>query len=547
MMKTNFESLWVFALTSKCLTPLNTIILAFFFLVSWLIINLIFWAHPGGPAWGKHKWRKLISISRHIIPGPNGFPIIGSMNLMSGLAHHKIAAMAESCRALRLMAFSLGETRAVVTCNPDVAKEILNSSTFADRPEKESAYNLMFNRSIGFAPYGVYWTTLRKIAEAHLFCPKQIKASEHQRLEIANQMVALIFAAYKSNKRRDHHIPVRDVLKFASLNNMMRSVFGRKYELDSVNYSELKDLVEKGYQLLGEVYWSDHFSFLADFDMQKIRSRCSSLVPRVNRFVGRIIGEHKADEEPPAAGELNRDDFVDVLLSLQGDDRLSDSDMIAVLWFILMQEMIFRGTDTVAVVIEWILARLVLHPDVQSKVHDELDKVVGRSRAVAESDLTELAYLTAVVKEVLRLHPPGPLLAWSRLSIRDSTVNGYHVPAGTTAMVNMWAIMRDPEVWPEPFDFKPGRFLNQGANMDFSVLGSDLRLAPFGSGRRSCPGKTLGMTTVNFWVASLLHEFQFVGGTKSVDLSEVLRLSCEMAKPLVVRVSPRRCLSDSSR
>lgn len=172
-----------------------------------------------------------------------------------------------------------------------------------------------------------------------------------------------------------------------------------------------------------------------------------------------------------------------------------------------IQEMIFRGTDTVAVLMEWILARLVLHPDVQSKVHQELDKVVGRSRAVNESDLTDLVYLTAVVKEVLRLHPPGPLLSWSRLSIRDSVVDGYHVPAGTTAMVNMWAIMRDPQVWNDPLNFNPDRFLQQ--HSDLSVLGSDLRIAPFGSGRRSCPGKTLGMSTVNIWVATLLQQFHF--------------------------------------
>ncbi|KAL3815159.1 hypothetical protein ACJIZ3_016427 [Penstemon smallii] len=524
MIGTEVESLWLFALASKCksLTPLNTIILAFLFILSWIVLNLLFWAYPGGPAWGKHKW---IKSTTRPIPGPSGIPIVGSMNLMSGLAHHKLAAAAEASRAKRLMALSLGQTRAVVTCNPEVAKDILNSSNFADRPAKESAYNMMFSRSIGFAPYGVYWTALRKIAAAHLFCPKQIKASENQRLEIANQVVAII----ASNQRNEFRI--REVLKLASLNNMMCSVFGLKYDVASVNSEteELKDLVDQGYDLLSEVNWSDHLSFLADFDIQKIRFRCSRLVPRVNRFVGRIIAQHKKE-----TGDGR--DFVDVLLSLQGADRLSDSDMIAVLW-----EMIFRGTDTVAVLIEWILARLVLHPDVQSMVHAELDKVVGRSRAVMESDLTELVYLTAVVKEVLRMHPPGPLLSWSRLSIRDSTVDGYHVPAGTTAMVNMWAIMRDPQVWADPLKFNPERFL--GSNTEFSVLGSDMRLAPFGSGRRSCPGKTLGMTTVNFWVATLLHEFDFVSSSHGVDLSEILRLSCEMIDPLSVRIRPRRsCL-----
>lgn len=81
---------------------------------------------------------------------------MGSMSLMTGLAHHKLATMAKACGATRLMALSLGETRVIIASNPCVTKEILNSCVFADRPVKESAYSLMFNRAIGFAPYGVY-------------------------------------------------------------------------------------------------------------------------------------------------------------------------------------------------------------------------------------------------------------------------------------------------------------------------------------------------------------------------------------------------------
>lgn len=203
--------------------------------------------------------------------------------------------------------------------------------------------------------------------------------------------------------------------------------------------------------------------------------------------------------------------------------------------------MIFRGTDTVAVLIEWILARLVRHVDTQLNIQHELDRVVGRSRAVTESDVTSLAYLQAVVKEVLRLHPPGPLLSWARLAITDTIVDGHVVPAGTTAMVNMWAITRDPQIWSDPLEFRPERFMSEAEGlMDMSVMGSDLRLAPFGSGRRSCPGKALGLTTVTFWVASLLHEFELGRNDGcDVDLSEVLKMSCEMANPLKVAFRPR--------
>ena len=184
-----------------------------------------------------------------------------------------------------------------------------------------------------------------------------------------------------------------------------------------------------------------------------------------------------------------------------------------------------------AVLIEWILARMVLHQDTQTTVHNELDQVVGRSRAVEESDVASLTYLTAVIKEVLRLHPPGPLLSWARLAITDTIIDGRRVPAGTTAMVNMWAIAHDPHVWENPLEFEPERFVAKEGDVEFSVLGSDLRLAPFGSGRRVCPGKNMGLTTVTFWIATLLHEFEWLAPSsddKTVDLSEKLRLSCEM-------------------
>ncbi|XP_049345637.1 cytochrome P450 78A6-like [Solanum verrucosum] len=520
-MTTSIESLWIFALASKCksFTSINSIFFAIFLILIWLVMNMIYWAHPGGPAWGKHIWKKLVS---NPIPGPKGFPIIGSMNLMTGLAHHKIAKMAKTLKASRLMCFSLGETRVIVTCNPEVAKEILNSSVFADRPIKESAYRLMFNRAIGFASYGVYWRTLRKISSNHLFSPKQIKIYEKPRFQIAKQLISM----FEKNSPNDI-LRVRDGLKLASLNNMMCCVFGKSYDFDCCNLEtkELMKLVDEGYELLGMLNWSDHISWLGEFDLQRIKQRCSELVPKVNKFVKKILDEH-----------VNQSgDFVDVLLTLQGSERLSENDMIAVLW-----EMIFRGTDTVTVLVEWILARMTLHPDIQSKVQVEIDRIVGQSRTMTESDVSEMIYLPAVVKEVLRLHPPGPLLSWARLAITDTTIDGYQVPAGTTAMVNMWAITRDVDVWADPLMFKPERFLNEAhSDMDFSVLGSDMRLAPFGSGRRSCPGKTLGLTTVTYWVATLLHEFEF-GPSSNVDLSEVLKLSCEMAHPLKVKIRSRR-------
>ncbi|KAF5810382.1 putative cytochrome P450 [Helianthus annuus] len=92
--------------------------------------------------------------------------------------------------------------------------------------------------------------------------------------------------------------------------------------------------------------------------------------------------------------------FVDVLLDLESENKFSDGDMIAVLW-----EMNFRGTDTVAILLEWILPRMVLHPDIQAKAQSEIDLVTG-GRPVNDSDLDNLPYLQA--KRDLTYAPIGP-------------------------------------------------------------------------------------------------------------------------------------------
>ncbi|XVF29909.1 hypothetical protein REPUB_Repub16aG0011100 [Reevesia pubescens] len=117
------------------------------------------------------------------------------------------------------------------------------------------------------------------------------------------------------------------------------------------------------------------------------------------------------------------------------------------------------------------------------------------------------------------------------------------VPSDTTAMVNMWAITHDPNVWEDPLIFKPERFVESLGGTEMDVRGGDLRLAPFGAGRRVCPGKNLGLVTVGLWVAKLVQHFKWVQDMANpLDLTEVLKLSCEMKNPLCAVAIPRDCV-----
>ncbi|KAI5072608.1 hypothetical protein GOP47_0012714 [Adiantum capillus-veneris] len=497
----------------------------------WICTMMIYWAAPGGNAWGRLP-------RPSSIPGPRGWPVIGCLMDMSGLAHVRLAELASACSARSLMAFSLGDTRVILTSVPDVAREILNSSAFADRPIKASARQLLFDRAIGFAPFGSHWRNLRRIAATHLFMPKRIAAHEHHRQHETTLMLNSIDDSMSLNGV----VPLRMYLQRASLNNIMGSVFGRTYDFGRPcqEADKLQAMVREGFDLLGAVNWADHLSWFGGvFDLLRIKQRCDVLVADVKEFVQRIINEHKMQKSYEHKSDSDAD-FVDALLALDDSEKLSDADMIAVLW-----EMVFRGTDTTAILTEWILAEIILHPEVQVRLHAEIDSIATPAGELSERDLPKLPYLQAVIKEVLRMHPPGPLLSWARLAINDVHVAGHHVPAGTTAMVNMWAITHDSSIWAEPNVFKPERFLVGEGGQDIDIRGGDLRLAPFGAGRRVCPGRALGYATVQLWVARLLQRFSWSSHPDHpIDLSELLKLSCEMKYPLVACAMPRLC-SDS--
>ncbi|XP_022775761.1 cytochrome P450 78A5-like [Durio zibethinus] len=492
-----------------------------------LLVGIIaLWLSPGGLAWA--RFRSKVSFA---IPGPLGLPFIGLLTVFTGSTPHRVLAkLAKTLNAVKLMAFSVGFTRFIISSDPETARDILNNSAFADRPVKESAYELLFHRAMGFAPYGEYWRNLRRISATHLFSPKRISGFEGLRREIGVKMVDQI----KDLMDSEGKVLIRKVFHFGSLNNVMVTVFGRSYDFGKSGEGfELEELVSEGYELLGIFNWSDHFPLLGWLDLQGVRKKCRNLVSKVNVFVGKIIKDHRLKR---LDGGLKDDDsevgdFVDVLLDLEKYEKLNESDMIAVLW-----EMIFRGTDTVAILLEWIIARMVLHPEIQSKAQAEIDAVVRNSKQVSDSDIANLPYVLAIIKETLRMHPPGPLLSWARLATHDVHIGDNFIPAGTTAMVNMWAITHDEKVWVEPTKFKPERFMEE----DVSIMGSDLRLAPFGSGRRVCPGKAMGLATVHLWLAQLLQYFKWIPYENGdVDLTEHLKLSMEMKNPLVCKAVPR--------
>ncbi|XP_030492914.1 cytochrome P450 71AP13-like [Cannabis sativa] len=203
-----------------------------------------------------------------------------------------------------------------------------------------------------------------------------------------------------------------------------------------------------------------------------------------------------------------------------------------------MQDMFAAGTDTTFIVLDWAMIELITNPKALEEAQAELQSVLGERKVVLESDLPQLNYMRAVIKETFRLHPPAPVLV-PRESLEHVTIEGYDIPAKTRIIVNAWAIGRDPETWEDPEIFKPERFLN--SSIDFK--GQDYELIPFGAGRRVCPAITFGIASIEIALAQLLHSFHWElppGVTpKDLDMTEVFGITMHRKVGLEVLAKPR--------
>ena len=178
------------------------------------------------------------------------------------------------------------------------------------------------------------------------------------------------------------------------------------------------------------------------------------------------------------------------------------------------------------------MAELIKSPESMEKVREELAREIS-DNLIKFSDLPQLPYLQACLKETLRLHPPAPLLLPRRASVTCEVMN-YTIPKDSLIWVNVWAIGRDPMNWEDPLVFKPERFLN--STVDFK--GNNLEFIPFGAGRRICPGLPMAARLLPLALASLIHFFDWSlpNGTTpdELDMNDKFGVTLQKEQPLLI-------------
>lgn len=181
-----------------------------------------------------------------------------------------------------------------------------------------------------------------------------------------------------------------------------------------------------------------------------------------------------------------------------------------------LRDFCLGGTGTVASTILWALLELANHPQIQRRIHQEVDEMLPGDRAPLLSDRPRLPYVEAVLLEVMRRHTMVPL-SLPHATLRDTETCGYFVPKGCLVLMNIYSCHMDPKVWQDPENFRPERFLDEENN----VIHRD-KIMAFGVGKRTCIAELLGRQELFLFLTSIVQNFNVrpPNGQRSVTAEE---------------------------
>ncbi|KAK4429092.1 cytochrome [Sesamum alatum] len=473
-----------------------------------------------------------------------GWPIIGHLRLLSGveLPHIILSDMVDKYGPI--FSIRLGVHRALIVSSWEIAKECFttNDMIFCDRPRTTAIKHMSYNYAMfGLGKYGPYWRELRKISVQKLLSNRKIETLGP--LYVA-EIRALMRSLYNScagngDGKPPSPVEMRKLFRDLSVTVMVRVVAGNTVRSENKVLGEINEKwhepITEFLRAMGVLTVPDVLPYLKWLDWFGETSKAFKKTGKdIDSLVQGWLEEHKKLRTTSESDESFMAEMVRVADGIAGEFPDYDADTIIKA---TCQTMMLGGSATTATILMWALCLLLKNPHILRRAQEELDRHVEKERLVKESDIENLVYIRAIIKETLRLQPATPLLP-PRESVEDCTVAGYHIPTGTRLMVNVCKLHRDPRVWDNPLEFRPERFLLEHKEVD--VRGNYFELLPFGGGRRICPGISFGLRLMEFALASLLHGFEIEKfSDEAVDMTGSFGTTNMKAAPLEVFLKPR--------
>ncbi|XWS52324.1 hypothetical protein CRYUN_Cryun11dG0058000 [Craigia yunnanensis] len=450
-------------------------------------------------------------------PGPVSIPIFGNwLQVGNDLNHRLLASMAQAYGPVFLL--KLGSKHLTVVSDPELATQVLHTQgvEFGSRPR-----NVVFDIFTGngqdmvFTVYGDHWRKMRRIMTLPFFTNKVVHQYSNMWEEEIKEVVKDL---KKDEKVKTKGIVIRKRLQLMLYNIMYRMMFDAKFEsqedplfIEATRFNSERSRLAQSF----EYNYGDFIPLLRPF-LRGYLNKCRDLQRRRLAFFNNYYVE-KRREIMASNGEKHKISCaIDHIIDAQMKGEISEENVLYI-----VENINVAAIETTLWSMEWAIAELVNHPTVQHKIRQEISHIL-KGEPVTESNLHELPYLQATVKETLRLHTPIPLLV-PHMNLEEAKLGGFTIPKESKVVVNAWWLANNPKWWKNPEEFRPERFLDEESGTDAVAGGKvDFRYLPFGMGRRSCPGIILALPILGLVIAKLVTNFEMKTplGTDKIDVSE---------------------------
>ena len=418
--------------------------------------------------------------SRKSLPaGPFPLPMIGNLHQVGLDIPFSLEKLREKYGDMYTVTLPIGNF--VILNSSKLMREALVSRK-DDFSGRTGVSNFPFNRifegkDVGFTDYGPEYTFRRKVFSSAMHIFGEGKNLAKRRLNKSTK--ELLKLLHETDGRP---FSIKDHVETTSVNVLCEWLVNTSYKPGDPALKKLKEFNENFAVLIrpGSVY---HFLPFLRFLPTAYMNTLREVLETRDDFFGSFLEHHRRTYKSGVVRDL-----TDAFLAAFEKESERDGDVIK----FLMMNAFFAATDTSSAIVVWFVLHMVLFESAQKKLHEELDRVIGKDRLPQMEDSAHLHYTQAVICEVIRHSHSIALIM--RKAVRDTSLQGYCIPKGTTVIFNLWRIHSDANQWKEPELFKPDRFLD--VNGEFVGWNSNLDFFPFSLGRRACPGITLGKMQV---------------------------------------------------
>ncbi|TQD82449.1 hypothetical protein C1H46_031965 [Malus baccata] len=477
------------------------------------------------------------SKSKHpnLPPGPPGWPIVGNL-FQFARSGKPFFEYADDLRKKYGPIFTLkmGNRTMIILSDAKLVHEALieKGVVFATRP-RENPTRTIFSCNkftVNASIYGPVWRSLRRNMVQNMLSSTRLKEFRSVR---ENAMDTLIKRIKDEAKANDGVVSVLKNARFAVFCILLAMCFGIEMDEETV---EKMDQIMKMVLIVLDPRIDDYLPILSPF-FSKQRNRALEVRNKQIQYIVPFIERRRrALENPGSDLKATSFSYLDTLFDLKVEGRKSSPSHAELVT--LCSEFLNGGTDTTATALEWGIAQLITNPNVQEKLYQEVKASVG-DRKVDEKDVEKMPYLQAVVKELLRKHPPT-YFSLTHAVTEPTTLAGYDIPTDVNVEIYLPGISEDSKIWSNPEKFDPDRFVSGREEADITGV-TGVKMMPFGVGRRICPGLGMATVHVHLMLARMVQEFEwsaYPAGEK-INFAGKLEFTVVMKNTLRAMIKPR--------